>query len=112
MWFVISCQGHAQPERTRARKARSTGRGWKPRRPACEGPLCGRHAADRAKNRGMPDGGHPEPGGCRTWTRAAEPLRRDRKSTRLNSSHVKISYAVFCLKKKKKKQQDKKNNSI
>src|SRR5204862_2747965 len=31
-------------------------------------------------------------------------LRRDRKSTRLNSSHVEISYAVFCLKKKKKKQ--------
>src|SRR5207249_11384463 len=29
----------------------------------------------------------------------------DRKSTRLNSSHVSISYAVFCLKKKKKKQQ-------
>src|SRR5436309_10496097 len=28
-------------------------------------------------------------------------VRRDRKSTRLNSSHVKISYAVFCLKKKK-----------
>src|SRR5690606_40890717 len=27
--------------------------------------------------------------------------RRDRKSTRLNSSHVKISYAVFCLKKNK-----------
>src|SRR5690606_41202271 len=27
-------------------------------------------------------------------------FRRDRKSTRLNSSHVKISYAVFCLKKK------------
>src|SRR5699024_12175923 len=27
--------------------------------------------------------------------------RRDRKSTRLNSSHVSISYAVFCLKKKK-----------
>src|SRR5437870_8041644 len=34
-----------------------------------------------------------------------EPARRpeDRKSTRLNSSHVAISYAVFCLKKKKKK---------
>src|SRR5438874_10205266 len=30
-------------------------------------------------------------------------LRGDRKSTRLNSSHVEISYAVFCLKKKKKK---------
>src|SRR5690554_7746575 len=32
----------------------------------------------------------------------------DRKSTRLNSSHVRISYAVFCLKKKKKKKN--KNN--
>src|SRR5690606_14620981 len=31
---------------------------------------------------------------------AAVRARRDRKSTRLNSSHVKISYAVFCLKKK------------
>src|SRR5690606_41919515 len=29
------------------------------------------------------------------------PVKKDRKSTRLNSSHVKISYAVFCLKKKK-----------
>src|SRR5699024_12446128 len=32
----------------------------------------------------------------------------DRKSTRLNSSHVSISYAVFCLKKKKKKKKKKK----
>src|SRR5690606_41307755 len=31
----------------------------------------------------------------------AIPVEQDRKSTRLNSSHVKISYAVFCLKKKK-----------
>src|SRR5205085_4235714 len=31
-----------------------------------------------------------------------EPEQRDRKSTRLNSSHSQISYAVFCLKKKKK----------
>src|SRR5690625_5856749 len=30
----------------------------------------------------------------------AKPFRGDRKSTRLNSSHVAISYAVFCLKKK------------
>src|SRR5690554_7151877 len=30
-------------------------------------------------------------------------ITEDRKSTRLNSSHVRISYAVFCLKKKKKK---------
>src|SRR5688572_31758314 len=39
--------------------------------------------------------------------RAGAPLRvrhgADRKSTRLNSSHSQISYAVFCLKKKKKK---------
>src|SRR5690349_22333635 len=37
-------------------------------------------------------------------TAAARTLkqREDRKSTRLNSSHVEISYAVFCLKKKKK----------
>src|SRR5690606_40856100 len=34
--------------------------------------------------------------------RPARGGERDRKSTRLNSSHVKISYAVFCLKKKKK----------
>src|SRR5207302_5420045 len=51
---------------------------------------------------------------CSTWARIstftvcsgipAELYKnRDRKSTRLNSSHVKISYAVFCLKKKKKK---------
>src|SRR5438034_9363808 len=33
---------------------------------------------------------------CRTWS-------RDRKSTRLNSSHTVISYAVFCLKKKKRR---------
>src|SRR5436190_16436802 len=35
---------------------------------------------------------------------------KDRKSTRLNSSHTVISYAVFCLKKKKKKKQNTKKN--
>src|SRR3989442_2651496 len=35
------------------------------------------------------------------WFRLVHDLRVDRKSTRLNSSHVRISYAVFCLKKKK-----------
>src|SRR5699024_12782759 len=40
------------------------------------------------------------------------PKDRDRKSTRLNSSHVSISYAVFCLKKKKKqKKQNKEKKS-
>src|SRR5216684_7638384 len=42
------------------------------------------------------------------WARPRSRRRRsrgDRKSTRLNSSHGYISYAVFCLKKKKKKKQ-------
>src|SRR5271167_5105696 len=40
------------------------------------------------------------------WSRSAATASPtlDRKSTRLNSSHVSISYAVFCLKKKKKKE--------
>src|SRR6266511_2638645 len=47
---------------------------------------------------GRVGGGSARPG-CRVGgSRSAGP---DRKSTRLNSSHVKISYAVFCLKKKK-----------
>src|SRR5215217_9017929 len=41
-----------------------------------------------------------------SWSRRcgsrSSTARRDRKSTRLNSSHANISYAVFCLKKKKK----------
>src|SRR2546430_3390617 len=37
----------------------------------------------------------------RTATAPRSCIRRDRKSTRLNSSHSQISYAVFCLKKKK-----------
>src|SRR6266496_510861 len=40
------------------------------------------------------------PGARRGWIRRRR--RGDRKSTRLNSSHVEISYAVFCLKKKNK----------
>src|SRR5690625_6167450 len=36
---------------------------------------------------------------------------KDRKSTRLNSSHVAISYAVFCLKKKKQKKEKKTNRA-
>src|SRR5207253_8489362 len=38
----------------------------------------------------------------RVSRREAADLHQDRKSTRLNSSHVAISYAVFCLKKKKR----------
>src|SRR5690349_24240290 len=38
--------------------------------------------------------------------------KQDRKSTRLNSSHVEISYAVFCLKKKKKYKKNKRTVSL
>src|SRR5690349_22749207 len=56
----------------------------------------------------QPDGQtHGPPGKvgqtARECQRIAKMIHRDRKSTRLNSSHVEISYAVFCLKKKKKK---------
>src|SRR5688572_33415353 len=40
---------------------------------------------------------------ARRHPRGSRPCPADRKSTRLNSSHSQISYAVFCLKKKKKK---------
>src|SRR5947199_6914878 len=53
---------------------------------------------DRGRRRRPERDDHDRPGG--------RPLRArpDRKSTRLNSSHLGISYAVFCLKKKNKKQ--------
>src|SRR5690349_24250390 len=41
----------------------------------------------------------------------SDPPARDRKSTRLNSSHVEISYAVFCLKKKKDQKSTRLNSS-
>src|SRR3712207_3481128 len=48
------------------------------------------------------EGGHaPMSAPTRSRQEAAAPAMGDRKSTRLNSSHANISYAVFCLKKKK-----------
>src|SRR5256886_9336296 len=44
-------------------------------------------------------------GNTTTWIENQPPDAVDRKSTRLNSSHSQISYAVFCLKKKKKNNQ-------
>src|SRR5699024_11986482 len=41
-------------------------------------------------------------GNIRVYSHLGKQGRLDRKSTRLNSSHVSIAYAVFCLKKKKK----------
>src|SRR5690349_25041372 len=51
------------------------------------------------------DGSNPSRGATLQSARAVRSFSKllDRKSTRLNSSHVEISYAVFCLKKKKKK---------
>src|SRR5690606_41745220 len=64
-----------------------------------------RYRASRAKGHFL--GMFHHPGSRFRKTEKANPAdpqgTPDRKSTRLNSSHVKISYAVFCLKKKKKK---------
>src|SRR5438874_4296538 len=58
----------------------------------------GAHGAERRRLR------ESSPGGCNRCGRGWLICRaKDRKSTRLNSSHVEISYAVFCLKKKKKR---------
>src|SRR5256885_12438120 len=48
----------------------------------------------------LPSSSNPEPETARAPDGPAGDPRRDRKSTRLNSSHLVISYAVFCLKKK------------
>src|SRR2546430_15071363 len=60
----------------------------------------------RQRARGSPSSGgcRGPPSGGRWCPRCSTTPRRsaDRKSTRLNSSHSQISYAVFCLKKKKK----------
>src|SRR2546429_8784071 len=58
-------------------------------------PICTARASIRRPRRA------PSASTCPTWGRSNS---SDRKSTRLNSSHGYISYAVFCLKKKKKKQ--------
>src|SRR5207244_10751091 len=50
--------------------------------------------------------GEPDRQRCGAEHRRARRRRGDRKSTRLNSSHQIISYAVFCLKKKKKKRKN------
>src|SRR5437588_6093742 len=58
------------------------------------------HAAATAGRRARRDPGEAEVG----EGHSPQLVDGDRKSTRLNSSHTVISYAVFCLKKKKKKQ--------
>src|SRR3712207_7156881 len=62
----------------------------------------GRGAGVRGAGRGgdPADAGEPRPAEHQ-FHRGPRPRGGDRKSTRLNSSHANISYAVFCLKKKK-----------
>src|SRR5258708_13939465 len=62
----------------------------------------------RSARRRVPDRlsrGEPHPGGADQRDDCRQRGRGDRKSTRLNSSHQIISYAVFCLKKKKENNQ-------
>src|SRR3712207_7499674 len=61
-----------------------------PATPALQDPAQDRHELRR-----------PERPPARRAARPTPPHAQDRKSTRLNSSHANISYAVFCLKKKK-----------
>src|SRR3989442_2032862 len=99
------------------------GRGCRPRDRPARGRVERHQVQDRRRecSRCADAAGRAEPPRQRAWLRghlhsarahreAAQPRLRevaevclDRKSTRLNSSHVRISYAVFCLKKKKKK---------
>src|SRR3712207_7112911 len=62
-----------------------------------------RRGADHRRRLRHGGGAESETGG-RQWSGCTDGRgARDRKSTRLNSSHANISYAVFCLKKKKKR---------
>src|SRR5438067_10710198 len=72
---------HARSDELVARRLRAARPRARPHRP--RGRVGEGHAGGACDRRAVPDAG-------------------DRKSTRLNSSHVSISYAVFCLKKKKK----------
>src|SRR5690348_17901310 len=73
--------------------------------PICAGGLAGHRARRRRVHAGVGAGlaaGPAVPGGGLDAAARRGVAGRDRKSTRLNSSHPSISYAVFCLKKKKK----------
>src|SRR5207248_10330623 len=84
----------------------------------CSGPHRDLHSFPTRRSSDLDRGGHRdaalhEPGAGRGGPRDRRALGhlqpgRDRKSTRLNSSHRTISYAVFCLKKKKKKKKKQK----
>src|SRR2546430_9786732 len=64
-------------------------------------PVAGFQSLRHFDETGTADAEHLDEAGL-TQTRIHRDRLRDRKSTRLNSSHSQISYAVFCLKKKKR----------
>src|SRR3712207_7018311 len=70
---------------------------------ADEAALQHRHDRARGPRQDVADGGDHQGAGEERGRdlHGLRPDRQDRKSTRLNSSHANISYAVFCLKKKK-----------
>src|SRR5208283_5676229 len=109
---------HIPPRATRSRRS--------PAALACAAGLCGgehrrphppdarrpRHRGSRPRQPARPRGRAQRPG-VRGYPGVPPGLllaAGDRKSTRLNSSHITISYAVFCLKKKKKKKKKFKEN--
>src|SRR2546430_15602729 len=65
-------------------------------------PISRRRRARSGSGRQRRARGGPARSAADRGPRSCSPPRRDRKSTRLNSSHSQISYAVFCLKKKKR----------
>src|SRR3712207_7479742 len=81
------CPGRRGRQKTPASAATNPGCWGGPR------PRCSRTAARRSWL--------PRTGEWRRWHEQRGKVSQDRKSTRLNSSHANISYAVFCLKKKK-----------
>src|SRR2546426_8156129 len=90
-------------------RARGGGHRWRQGRSgrgagqAREAACGGRSAADPPRPVRIPGGGACPVGAPRPSCNGGGALRRgDRKSTRLNSSHLVISYAVFCFKKKNK----------
>src|SRR5688572_32106892 len=91
---ALDSPGLALPERTYRRQA--TGR-----EPAAGWSALRRGHADRALPRGSGQNGRDPASAGRPLETMGIEVRKDRKSTRLNSSHSQISYAVFCLKKKK-----------
>src|SRR6266511_4595070 len=106
-WKVVSMLRWAYSRRGGLDRARRARAGTVPRRRGTPARRGGRgRAAAAAHTHGQCCGGR----GARIGHGGSR--RRDRKSTRLNSSHGKSSYAVFCLKKKKIKDKRTKDKSI